>query len=163
MKEQTARTFWANHKDKVLPLLRDIVGNVDTPKVIKDDKVAKSDTITREEITRLMQELETRLTTMVDEKLQTAITMRPPAVESLDLPPATPKTGKKFKGSKEDLRVRIDSELWRRLDDDCTRDFAGNMSRCLDAVLWRYYGRPELSYEKTDPQGRPAPENIDRA
>jgi len=163
MKEATARSFWSARKDEALPLLRGIFYSVATKETVKGDKRAKAGAITREETARLMQELETRLTKMVNDKLRAALATRPPSVESRDLPPATPKEGKKFKGSKEDLRVRIDSELWRLLDDECARDLAGNMSRCLDAVLWRYYGRPRLSFEEPEPKGRRAPEDIDRA
>jgi hypothetical protein len=68
-------------------------------------------------------------------------------VDGLEDPPLPPKTGKKQHGDKGDIRARIDSELLKLLDTECTARYGGNMSRTLDAILWRYYGRPRLSFE----------------
>ena len=62
-------------------------------------------------------------------------------------PPLPPKTSRKFEGSKTDIRVRIDSVLFNLLNLDSHRTSAGNLSRTLDIILWRYYGKPKLSWE----------------
>jgi len=97
-----------------------------------------------------LRELEERLTRSIDEKIQAAIGSRPAqiSIDERTDPPLPPKTGKKFLGSKGDLRVRIDSNLLSLLESDCNRHYNGNMSRCLDALLWRYYGQPSLSFQK---------------
>ena len=110
------------------------------------------DTLTRQETIQMMQQLETRLTTMIDTKLKAAMEASGPRMsldkEAPPLPPKGGEYGRKFEGQKDDLRARIDSVLFRLLDRECNRDFNGNMSRCMDAVLWRYFGKPKLSFEE---------------
>jgi hypothetical protein len=102
------------------------------------------------QVRSLLEEQEEKLTRLIDEKIQAALGRRPSdmtAGEAND-PPLPPKTGKKSAGAKWDLRVRIDSNLLDLLESDCQRRYNGNMSRCLDAILWRYYGQPALSFEE---------------
>lgn len=102
------------------------------------------------EVKSMLKDQEEKLTRLIDEKIQAALGRRPPdmtACEKND-PPLPPKTGKKFAGAKGDLRVRIDSNLLDLLESDCQRYYNGNMSRCLDALLWRYYEKPALSFEE---------------
>jgi hypothetical protein len=63
------------------------------------------------------------------------------------LPGKAGPAGKKLLGSKEDLRARVDSELFKLLDADCRSKYGGNLSRALDAVLWKFYQKPKLSFE----------------
>ncbi|MGO9120489.1 MAG: hypothetical protein ACLQPD_23105 [Desulfomonilaceae bacterium] len=104
----------------------------------------------RAEVKSMLKEQEAKLTRLIDEKIQAALGKRPAdmtAGEKND-PPLPPKSGKKFAGAKGDLRVRIDSNLLGLLESDCNRHYNGNMSRCLDAILWRYYREPALSFEE---------------
>lgn len=65
-------------------------------------------------------------------------------------PPLPPKTSRKFEGEKADIRARVDSVLFNLLNLDAHRQSGGNLSRQLDIVLWRYYGKPKLSWEIKD-------------
>jgi hypothetical protein len=64
-----------------------------------------------------------------------------------DVPPEPRKTGRKYVGSKFDLRVRIDSNLFQLLEQDARENHGRNLSKALDAILWRHYGKPRLSFE----------------
>ena len=46
------------------------------------------------------------------------------------------------------LDVGIDSELYKILSTECDSNFSGNMSAALDSILWNYFGKPLLSFEK---------------
>jgi len=75
-----------------------------------------------------------------------------PGVEGdmLDDPPRPAREGKKFKDREtEYLRCLIDKKLYERVEKDAGH-YGGNISRTVDAILWRYYNRPRLSYEKPD-------------
>ena len=65
----------------------------------------------------------------------------------IDEPEIAPRKGKSFYGEKFDLRVRVDRNLAEMLFAHAKRDYGGNISRTLDVVLWRFYGRPRLSWE----------------
>ena len=67
--------------------------------------------------------------------------------ESFEMPPLPKRTGKKYQGSKKDVRVRIDEILHDLLTNQANADFGGNQSACLDMVLWNFYGQPRLSFE----------------
>jgi hypothetical protein len=103
------------------------------------------------QVRSLLEEQEQKLTRLIDEKIQAALGRRPADMKAgeADDPPLPPKTGKKFAGAKGDLRARIDANLLKLLENDCDRHYNGNMSRCLDAVLWRYYEKPALSFEES--------------
>ena len=75
-------------------------------------------------------------------------------VDGLELPPLPKKAGRKYLGSKQDLRVRIDSNLHKLLLDHARTEFGGNASAALDAVLWTFYNRPQLSFEPTKPASK---------
>ena len=57
---------------------------------------------------------------------------------------ATPK-GKALAGKVEHIHGNVDAELSRLLKEDMKT--LGNMSRTLTVILWRYYGKPKLSFE----------------
>ncbi len=116
------------------------------------DEASARDSLSRHEAIEMMRALEARLTKLVETNLQAAIgAYRADASCDNAVPPLPPKGGefgRKFKGEKSDVRARIDSVLFRLLSRECGREFNGNMSRCLDAILWRYYGKPKLSFEE---------------
>ena len=62
-------------------------------------------------------------------------------------PPLPPKTSRKQQGEKIDIRARVDGVLYNLLSLDARRQSGGNLSRQLDIVLWRYYGKPKLTWE----------------
>lgn len=55
--------------------------------------------------------------------------------------------GKKLQGRKYDLRARTDAELFRLLSEKAQAEFDGNISACLDSILWVYFDRPPLSFQ----------------
>jgi len=110
----------------------------------------RPDTLTRKEVSAMLEALETRLRELIETKVGAArpepdISAAFPTVEE---PPLPPKTGKKFRGSKSDVRVRVDENLGKLFDADVNQRFGGNASRCMDAILWTFYGKPKLSFEQ---------------
>jgi hypothetical protein len=117
------------------------------------EPAVKSDKVAKRELESMLQALELRLTTLIDHRIKETIasTSKAVIVDNLDMPPVPPKVGdagKRFAGSKADLRARVDLNLFKLLEGEAREHFSGNMSRCLDALLWRYYDRPKLSFEE---------------
>lgn len=115
----------------------------------------KYDKVDKHELESMLHALELRLTTLIDRRIEDAMatheSTKDVTFDNLDMPPIPPKVGeakKKFKGSKKDLRVRIDKNLYDLLEKDVKAHFGENWSRALDAVLWRYYSKPQLSFEE---------------
>ena len=101
-------------------------------------------------VKQTLAELESRLMHMIDEKIQTAFE-QVGKVDIVDNPPLPPKEGpkgKRLKGEKKDIRALIDAVLWERLMQDCRDKHGNNISRTLDVILWRYFGKPKLSFEE---------------
>lgn len=76
---------------------------------------------------------------------------------SRDLPDEYPPSGKikgskKHLGTRADLRCLIDAELLKRIQHEAESRFGGNFSRCMDWIVWHFFGKPKLSFEITDPQ-----------
>lgn len=124
--------------------------------------------VVRSEIQSMLENLEAKLAGTMEQRIREAVggagkrdkvdhVDNADNLDKVDVPPLPPKdapnpqtgekSGRKFRGSKSDLRVRIDSELSKLVEADATEHFSGNLSRCLDAILWRYYGRPLLSFQ----------------
>jgi hypothetical protein len=122
---------------------------VEADKVDAQAERGMLDTLTREEVTAMLEALETRLRVLIEKelgaaKLEPCISAVFPEVEE---PPLPPKTGKKYAGTKADIRVRVDENLGKLFEADVNQRFGGNASRCMDAILWNYYGKPALSFE----------------
>ncbi len=97
----------------------------------------------------MLEAMEARLRELIETKLGAArlehgISAAFPKVEE---PPLPPKTGKKYAGTKADLRVRVDENLGKLFETDVNQRFGGNASRAMDAILWNFYGKPSLSFE----------------
>ncbi|MEW6137826.1 MAG: hypothetical protein AB1733_06275 [Thermodesulfobacteriota bacterium] len=117
---------------------------------VRQESDDKYDNVDKREVESMLQSLEARLTTLIEKRFSEAVTAQGVTVDKVDMPPVPPKVGeagKKFAGSKSDLRARVDSNLFERLESEAQAHFSGNMSRCLDVVLWRYFGKPRLSFE----------------
>ncbi len=109
-----------------------------------------------EMISIMLQELERRLTKTIEDRLECAVETRlteilktKPGITDAgdrDEPPLPPKKGKKFLGEKRDIRGRIDANLWDMFQRECIK-YNGNVSKTLDTILWRYFGKPRLSFE----------------
>jgi len=147
-------TTTLGNDDKVDHVYRsEPVPDKEAPNDVTVDNVAKA------EVEAMLHDLETKLTNLIDQRITEALAGVEPkvvTVANLDIPPMPPKdaegkggkvSGKKFAGTKADLRARIDSKLFDLLEGEAKTYFSGNMSRCLDAVLWRYYQKPKLSFE----------------
>jgi hypothetical protein len=63
------------------------------------------------------------------------------------LPPMPEKDKRKFKGFKDDIRARVDRELYKCLKADAGVQSGGNISAQLDKILWNHYGQIKLSFE----------------
>ncbi len=127
-----------------MPQSIDTVDKVDTL-----PERGRPDTLTREEVTAMLEGLETRLRELIETRLEAE---KPEPKIALPLttteePPLPPKEGKKFKGNKADIRVRVDENLGKMFEADVNRRFGGNASRAMDALLWNFYGKPLLSFE----------------
>lgn len=116
-------------------------------------KMSKNDeTITRKEFESVISKLRDELIEIVISR--SAIVpidgdkIRPPK------PKRTGPHGKKLEGMKNDVRCRIDSELYKILSTECDLNFSGNMSAALDSILWNYFGKPLLSFQK-EPEDSP--------
>ena len=75
-------------------------------------------------------------------------------IEEDERPPKPPKGGpfgKKKLGQRHDLRARMDKVIFDLLEQEADRDFTSNVSACLDYILWHRYGKPELSFQLTEP------------
>jgi hypothetical protein len=108
------------------------------------------DFLTREEVHKMRAELETQLIELIEtklgvEKLEPKFSL---PLTTTEQPPLPPKEGKRFKGTKADIRVRVDENLGKLFEADVNQRFGGNASRCMDAILWNFYGKPGLSFEK---------------
>lgn len=102
----------------------------------------------------MVRDMESRLAALLDERIRAALS--PVSCEETrdsscfpPYPPKLGKAGKKFAGDKRDLRVRIDRNLFTLLKKEAEDRHGGNMSQCLDAVLWRYYDQPDLSFQQS--------------
>lgn len=136
------------------PAKDDMVDRIDddlTPDAIvdKDDKIDKC------EVQTMLEAMEARLMQTIEARISAAMagTTQAAKVDNYDMPPMPPKigaAGKQFAGRKSDLRARVDSELMKLLESQAREHFSGNMSRCLDAVLWHYFNKPRLSFEDVD-------------
>ena len=108
-------------------------------------KISENDeTITRKEFESVISNLRDELIQIINNRsgIVPVDKTRPPK------PKRTGPHGKKLEGMKNDVRCRIDSELYKILSTECDSNFSGNMSAALDTILWNYFGKPLLSFEK---------------
>ena len=52
-------------------------------------------------------------------------------------------------GEKGHISVRVDQSLLELFEREC-RKYGGNASRTMDVILWRYFGKPTLSFESEE-------------
>ena len=62
-------------------------------------------------------------------------------------PPVPQRLGRRYRPRKAYIHVKIDKNLFEILERESRANHEGNISRTLDAILWRYYGKPKLSFE----------------
>jgi hypothetical protein len=146
---ESTRKFLFRHKQDTLDKGGQVGVAANRDKVDTVEAEPVHETVTKEEVSNMLQQTEARLSALIDSKIKAAFGEGGSVVSAgkRDDPPRPPKEGKRFTGKKEDIRARIDSELFKRLNEDCEH-YGGNMSTCLDAILWRYYEKPRLSFEK---------------
>ena len=109
-----------------------------------------SNSITRKEVESLIQALK-------NEMYDCFKALGPAGIAAVgdvtrDEPGIGPRRGKNYAGVKFNLRPRIDMVLADLLYKEAVGHYGGNMSRCLDVILWRHFNRPRLSWE-ADPNG----------
>ena len=103
-----------------------------------------SDFVTRKEFDTAIQEIRSLIHEILEtqSKLSALDTMR------VGEPPLHPRKSRASKGRQSfDLRVRIDKALYDLLVDMALKHHGGNLSRCLDVVLWQYFNKPPMSWE----------------
>lgn len=110
-----------------------------------------SEPVSMDKILILMTESEARLVEFVEKKIEDALQSRAGDIRGHGRkgPPAPPRTGrygKKFAGSKGDIRVRVDRVLWTLFQEEISRH-NGNASAAMDTILWHYFGKPSLSFQ----------------
>lgn len=152
----TARTYFRNRKEKVLASIADSVAKgASVDFAVKSAIVAPGGAVTREDLEHAMSALEAKLTTLLEQRIDAvggltgsvashAISDDPPK------PPKVGKAGKKFAGGLDNIRGLIDRNLVALVEQDAQDHYAGNMSRTLTAILWRYYDRPALSFQEDE-------------
>jgi hypothetical protein len=59
-----------------------------------------------------------------------------------------PKIKKKAQGQVEHISVRVDRVLYEKFRDDCLNSWKVPLGRGMDIILWNYYGKPDLSFQK---------------
>ena len=69
-----------------------------------------------------------------------------------ELPPPPPKEGQRYTFNRQKLGGTVDSELYDLFRDECDRRGL-TVSRLLDAVLWHYFGKPKLSFQRETSKG----------
>ena len=104
----------------------------------------KSDSCTRDEVKLLIAEAKAEILEQITGATAGLKTFHDAADEE---PPMPQKDSRKFTGFKKDVRARIDGTLFELLTVDAKAQSGGNVSRQLDIILWRYYGKPKLSFE----------------
>jgi hypothetical protein len=110
-------------------------------------KISKNEeTITRAEFESVISNLRDELIQIINNRAGIGV-----IYDNKNRPPKPKRTGphgKKLEGMKNDVRCRIDSELYKILSTECDLNFSGNMSAALDSILWNYFGNPLLSFQK---------------
>lgn len=110
------------------------------------------------ETKQALRRMEERLTALLDQRVKEAvgkISVNGTRSATIDDPPKPEKTGrkkKKFAGKRANIRGLVDENLAKLLEKDCRERYDGNMSRTLTAILWRYFGKPRLSFESHEEQ-----------
>lgn len=67
-----------------------------------------------------------------------------------DIPPAPPREKRKMTGIRGHISARVDKELLELFRRDRDEKFEGNSSRCLNWILWTFYGKPPLSFQRAE-------------
>ncbi|MBI5572608.1 MAG: hypothetical protein HY914_21875 [Desulfomonile tiedjei] len=101
-------------------------------------------------VTARIEVLEARLTTSLVNKIRIFMeTQNRSAADSFkdEDPPVPQRLGRRFRPKKTYIHAKIDKNLFEILDRESRAKHEGNISRALDAILWRYYGKPKLSFE----------------
>ncbi len=124
--------------------------------LLSDETIAVADQLESKltgRLETLVHDLETRLTGLVQSLVHTAmqeagIAQGEASVE-LDREecPVARKTKAAAEGKSVALRARIDLNLFELFDADCRSKYQGNASQAMNAILWRHYGKPVLSFE----------------
>lgn len=75
-----------------------------------------------------------------------------------DVPPAPPRQKRRMAGSKGHISARVDQNLLDLFKRDRDEKFEGNCSRCLNWILWNFYGKPALSFQASEDDGKQDPD-----
>jgi hypothetical protein len=109
-----------------------------------------SDFPTRDEVKLMIGEAKTEILEILKDMAGSTTGFKAFHDAANEEPAMAPKYSRKFTGFKDDVRARIDRTLFKLLIADAKAQSGGNVSRQLDIILWRYYGKPKLSFEEND-------------
>jgi|GEM_PF-3325111 len=133
--------YWGapgNHKPDIMKRLR---GEVD------DKQQSHEDSATN--ITHAIHILQNRLITLEGQMSQMASELRaikdttpPNPVHEADIPPYGPQGS-----STGNLNANVDKVLYDLVRQEAEKHHGGTNTRALETILWRYYGKPRLSFE----------------
>jgi hypothetical protein len=146
--KEAARRYWRQKNAELLVAL-DLspksVQFLDSPNMPPDET---NNTVTRNELTRIIDAMRNELEELIDSKIQTnkralSVVSEQPERER----PPKEKIGKQYAGKKADIRGLIDLALYELLEADAAENHNGNMSSCIDKALWHFYGKPDLSFQ----------------
>lgn len=128
--KEASRRYWNRNRAELLELLG-----------MSPESINGHDTsITREEVLSLMDSLRAEILGLI--RSQPEIAGAKDAAK-----PKIPKIGRKYAGLKADVRALIDLALHDLLIADARTNHNGNVSSCLDKILWNFYGHPALSFD----------------
>jgi hypothetical protein len=99
-----------------------------------------------------IREMEARLVTLVRSAVQTAVQSafaNQFSSKRRSEDEECPQPTRRAIGETMELRVRVDKILFDLFQTECAAAHHGDASKTMNAVLWRYYGRPRLSFERS--------------
>jgi hypothetical protein len=67
---------------------------------------------------------------------------------NVETSPIAPRVKRKAKGEVGHISVRVDKVLFEKFREDCFDRWKMSLSRGMDTILWHYYGKPDLSFQK---------------
>jgi hypothetical protein len=70
-----------------------------------------------------------------------------------DLPPASPKEGRRFLADRGKISITLDQSLLNLLE-DTRKDLKLSRSSMLELCVWEYFGRPSLSFQGEKENGQ---------